>query len=260
MQRKLHFLFDFTKKKTMFQITEAPRGLRHFPDMKGQLFISALLVMATSAGIYLLRGPIFAAWMQAYAFLSSWVGLPSEVQLGSCALTELFCRESGTLSGVTLNNQTLAKTVVGILVAAAFATGSFLVDGKKVALRYGLRILATLILAPSVLLVVIPQYFNADELRHVAQILHTGYLFLLLTPLIMGLTGFIFPGRLDKKYLVLLSTLAYFFILVPVLAVLHLVALDALGHGFLPLLNMLGTTLLFSFELAAFYGLLASQD
>ena len=228
--------------------------------MKGQLFASALLVMATSAGIYLLREPIFTVWLQAYALLSGWVGMPSEVQLGSCALTDLFCRESGTLTGLTPATQTLAKTVLGILIAAALATGSFLVDPKKVALRYGLRILATLVLAPSVLLLTIPQYFNADELRHVAQILHTGYLFLLLTPLIMGLAGFIFPGRLHKKYLVLLATLAYFFVLVPVLAVLHLVVLDTLGQGFLPLLNMLGTTLLFSFELAAFYGLLASQD
>lgn len=244
----------------MLGLTTAPRGLTHFPNMRMHLLQSALIVIAFAAFVFLQEGAVLSAWATLYQWLSAAAGLPGEVTLSGCSMTNIMCHAPTAVQGAALPVQTQARTLVGIAVAAALLLSSFCVNPLKVPLRYGLRIFATFIGVPALLLLVIPQEFTASAPAHLGQVLQTGYLFLLFMPLVLGLTGFIFPGALVKKAGVVLVAMAYFFVLVPVLTVLHLVLLHALGLAFLPFLNVFGTTLLFSFELMAFYGVLAAQD
>ena len=244
----------------MLTLSPAPRGLTHFPGMRAHLVTSAVFVIGLALVVFAMQQPILQFWQAAFQALSGFVGLHSAIVLPACAYKSILCSDPASLYGISLSDQSANQTYAGLGIGAALMAASFGLSKFSVPLRYGLRLMAGFMLVPCLVELFVPEYFAADLGQDVAQVLRTGFLFLLLSPIILGLTGFIFPGAIWKKVAVTVAAMLYFVLLLPALAVVHLLALYWLGEGFLPFMNMVMTTLLMSFELAAFYGLLASQD
>lgn len=235
----------------------APRGLAHIEDPLPRVVTGAVLALAMSSYIAWQQVGLFRSWSQLFEGLGAWFGLKVSVTLSNApALDEL---------AVVVGAQaTLPSTHLSALGAMALGVVLWLVSSalaaERVPARYGLRALALVVGLPAAGFWALGLDPELNVQAHVAQVFRMGYWFILVTPVLFALTGFVLPGNVAKKVLWTLAALLYFFTSVPVLALLHLQVLTLAGAAFAPSLNVLFMVLVMSLHLVAFYSLVASCE
>lgn len=242
---------------TSLPLRPAPRGLAHIEDPVPRLVAGTVLTVAMSAYIAWQQVWLFRAWSELFAGLGDWFGLEVSVTLSNSASLSGLAVVVGTgvaLPGIHLS----AFGALALGVALWLASGAL--SPERVPHRYGLRAVALIVALPAAgfwALGIDPQLNVA---AHVAQVFRMGYWFVLATPVLFAVTGFVLPGNLAKKTLWTLAALLYFFTSTPVLALLHLQVLALAGAAFAPAMNVLFLVLLMSLHLVAFYSLVASCE
>lgn len=238
----------------MLALTPPPRGLRHYEQAAPRVLSGWLLMAALSAYLFWQQIWLFRGWSNLFSGLGRWFGLDVGVALSF---------ENGLFTSVSLKGQvpTVAEGSVWLLaIALAMFAGSWMVNAQRVPARYGLRALALVLALPALGFLALGHRPDLDAEAHVAHVFKVGYWFLLLLPIIYGMTAFTLPGNLGRRTLGVLMAMLYFYYSVPVLALVHWQLLMWLGEAAAAPLNVLLTVLLMSVHMMAFYGLLAAVE
>lgn len=231
-----------------------PRGLAHVTGALPRVLSGMLLMVATSCWLYSQSLSIFRGWAVLVQGLSTLFGMP-------VSFTMSF---QGTLAAVVQAPYLVMDMQQSTLIAIALAVGclalSFALPAARVPARYFLRVVAVVLALPACgyLLVEKPQAFDLEN--HMAQLFKMGYWFVLVVPLVYAVTAFILPGNLARRFPLVLLAVLFFYVSVPILALLHMHAVLLAGPAIAPALSVFFGILILSIELIAFYGLLASQE
>jgi hypothetical protein len=202
-------------------------------------------------------------WTQRLDLFEGWADLTSALGTLFNLPISLVMSENGPLlatvhaGGDIPSLQYSAVAIVAISVAAI--VGSYLIPVSKVPARYFLRTVGAVLLLPLLGYGLLGGELKMGLDAHLASVFKTGYWFMVLMPLFFGITGFVLPGNLVYKTLVTLAALFYFYCLVPVVGLFHYQMILSFGYLITPFLSVFFGVLLFSLEMVAFYGVLASQ-
>lgn len=231
-----------------------PRGLRHYENASSRVLSGLLLMGALTLWLLWDSHSLFVGWAELFKGLSTWFGVPSQVALSWG--TEVDVTVTAAVPQVAY-----LDGAVGVGLAAGLAAGaSWLVAPANVPARYMLRALALVLALPLGGLLLPAAGHTLDLEAHLAQGFALGFWFLMATPMMFAATCYVLPGNvLARTWWVLLCVL-YLYLTVPVLAMLHLYVLAVFGGAWAPLMSVLLSVLVLSFEFIAFYGLAASVE
>lgn len=238
----------------MLALTPPPRGLRHYENAAPRVLSGWLLMMALSAYLFWQQIWLFRGWSSTFSGLGRWFGHDVNTALSFDGGLQVSVRLNGAVPTVSEGPWWL----LGI--AAAVFLGSWLVSAQRVPARYSMRALGIVLGLPALGFFLLGHRPDLDAEAHVAQVFKVGYWFMVLLPIIYGMTAFTLPGNLGRRVLGVLLALLYFYYSVPVLALVHWQLLLWLGEAAAAPLNVLLTVLLMSVHLMAFYGLLAAVE
>jgi hypothetical protein len=230
------------------------RGLSHITGALPRVIGGMLLMLATSCWLFSQSLLMFRGWADIMAGLSAASGVPTTVSLSL---------PGGLAAVVRAPHALLAMTEsiwIVLALAGAALIGSFLLPAARLPARYFLRVVAIVLALPALGYFVISQPAKFDLENHIAQVFRLGYWFVLTMPVILAVTAFILPGNLARRFGTVVIALLFFYLTVPVLALLHLHVILLAGPAIVPALNVFFGILMLSIELIAFYGLLASHE
>lgn len=228
------------------------RGFVHLTGETPRILSGFLMMAYLSYWLWAQSLSLFTGWSVIAQGLST-AGAPLRVTLSNVGTFLVTVKAvSPTLS---MGQSILLMTGLGVV----FGGLSMGVSPLKVPLRYFLRTLAVVVVLPAVGYWISSGTAPLDVEAHLAQVFKTGYWFLVVSPLLFAITGYVLPGSVSRKIGVSLVSTFYLYLTIPILALLHYHVILLMGPASVAVLNVFFTTLILSFEFISFYGVLASQ-
>ncbi|EAO7713780.1 hypothetical protein NU118_003283 [Salmonella enterica] len=231
------------------------RGLRHYDARNLPAILSGAVLMAgLCAWLVWQEIWIFYGWRLIFSGLGEWLGSRTDVVLSHTDALAVVV--SVPPPGVSVDESLWRTGLSGAILLAV----SCLVPGRNVPLRYLLRAVFFVLALPLAGYLLWGDARPVDPSVHLAGVFRQGYWFVVLTPVFFALTAFTLPGNLVLRLGWVMLAEMYLVLIIPVIALCHWLVWLYFGPLVLPALNTLGTLLLLSCYLIAFYGLAASVE
>lgn len=216
------------------------------------LFSILVLPLLWAGALLLLLNPLFAAWNLFFEFMRGALDLPGAVAV----------RTYEILGAVSFNIPYLSTpaqwpdgrtwwTSAGV--TAALLIVSFFLPGRFLPLAYFLRAIVGIQATALVYFTVSDGPFPYHLPEYMASLLAAGSALLVITPLLFGLTFYIFNIPWRKKMLLTVLVLAHLAILLPMQALLHAYLIHHASLMMMPVLFFVFGLLLDILVLVAFY-------
>jgi hypothetical protein len=240
--------------------TKPHRAIRHVALRPGLLLHMVALPALLTAGLYSAQAQIFAFWRSYLLWWADWLNMPLRMatsleradQMGLVWQADPGAQGAWGLSvnqGVWLG---LGLTALA-LGSTAFMRGHWL--PVKYLVRTGCVVQALAL----VYFVWVPMPFPHGVLNHVMNLLDAGYTLMLAIPVLMALGYYSLNLRLGVKLLHTLLIGAFFMVLLPQQALVHLVVLQHLSVVFMPVLYLCFGALFDMMVFVALYAWAASK-
>lgn len=240
-----------------FNPVPLPRGHQYRQHSSPEVWPGVLLLAGMAWLFWLQQLALFRGWATLSEGVSQFFGLPFGVTLS--ANPTLAVSVTTGLSLPSWNESLWYTSVLGLALAGVSWTRIVAVD--NIPLRYFLRVLSCVLLLPLAIPLMTQWSPPALDLEnHIAQVFKVQYWAMVITPLIYALTAAVLPGNSVKKAIICLTAMVYFFLSTPFLALFHVAALTLMGPAIVPFLMIFFTVLVYSIQLTAFYGWMASAD
>lgn len=231
------------------------RGLQHY-DAKNLPYVICGIVLMSGLCAWLVWQEIwiFYSWRLIFSGLGEWLGYQTDVVLSHTDTLSVVV--SVPHSNVSVDDSLWRSWLLGGVLLAA----SFFLPARYVPLRYLLRALFFILTLPIIGYLLWGTDRHIDISSHLAGVFQQGYWFIIMTPVFFSLTAFTLPGNLVLRLGWVILTEVYFLLIIPIIALFHWLILLYIGPLVSPVLNTLGTILLLSCYLIAFFGVAASVE
>lgn len=217
------------------------------------LFVDLLVLPAMFAlAVFVLLDPLLAEWRQLLELLRVPLGLPGlvanrVVELGPISVAiPFYTAEAHWPAALDLRT--------GWILVAALAIPGALLRGRYIPLGYFLRALAVIQLTAQVWFSVAEPPFSYALSQYVAGLLICGVVILLLSPVLVAFTYFIFDFPLWQKLLLATMLLVHLAVFLPLQAAVHAYVVYRGSLLAMPMLFLVFGVLLDVFVYVALYG------
>ena len=218
--------------------------------MLGTLLMALLPVAALLA----LQTPLMEAWQGLLMWWAERLALPLALTLenGVPALTWL----SGS-ANTQLPTPTMGAVTAAAVVGAFAAT--YAMSDRQLPLKYLVRVLCVVQASALLFFLLAPSQFAYTLSGYLLASLDAGFMMMLLLPLLLAIGWGVLQLPLHQKLLYPALMLAYFALMVPHKALLHLLILQHMSVLFMPLLYLCFGAVLDLMIFVALYSWLASR-
>ncbi len=240
--------------------TKPHRAIRHVAWRPGLLLHMVVLPALLTAGLYNAQAQVYAFWRGYVLWWAEWLGLPLRPN------TPL---ERGDQMGLVWQADPLALGMSGLsiqqgvwlgLALTGLAWGSTVfMRGHWLPVKYLVRTVCVVQALALAYFVWVPMPFPHGALNHVMNVLDAGYTLLLAIPVLMALGYYTLNLGLGVKLLHTLLIVAFFMVLLPQQALVHLVVLQHLSVVFMPVLYLCFGALFDMMVFVALYAWAASK-
>ncbi|ECP1951343.1 hypothetical protein CJR81_004109 [Salmonella enterica subsp. enterica serovar Javiana] len=231
------------------------RGLQHY-DAKNLPYVICGMVLMSGLCAWLVWQEIwiFYSWRLIFCGLGKWLGYQTDVVLSHT--DTLLVLVNVPHSNVSVGDSMWRSGLLGGILLAA----SFLLPWRYMPLRYLLRTLFFIMALSLIGYLLWGADRKIDNDVVLAEVFCQGYWFVVITPIFFALTAFTLPGNLVLRLGWVMLSEVYFLLIIPIVALFHWLFLSYFGPLVSPVLNTLGTLLLLSCYLIAFFGVAASVE
>ncbi len=211
-----------------------------------------VLPLMFSLAVFVFLDPLLEGWRWIFDALRDPLGLPGVVatrvvELGPISVAiPYFSAEAPWPTAVDLR--------AGWILLAVFAIAGMLLRGRWTPLAYFLRALAVIQLTAQVWFSFASPPFSYAMSQYVAGLLVCGVIILLLAPVLVSFTYFIFDFPLHQKLLLVSMLLLHLAVFLPLQAVVHAWVLNRGSLLSMPMLFLVFGVLLDVFIYVALYG------
>lgn len=212
-----------------------------------------LMAVLPVAALLALQPLLYEAWRGLLMWWAERLALPLALTLvdGQPTLAWLAGSANSQLPGTALGALT-AAVVVGVY-AATYALGD-----RQMPLKYLLRVLCVVQASALLFFLLVPSRFAYTLSGYLAASLDAGYVLMLVLPILLALGWGVLRLPLHQKLIWPVLMLAYFALMVPHKALLHLLILQQMSLLFMPLLYLCFGAVLDLMIFVALYSWLAS--
>ncbi|MFY7906875.1 MAG: hypothetical protein ACOVO0_12115 [Burkholderiaceae bacterium] len=236
------------------------RAIRHVAMRPGLLLQMVALPVVLTAGLYSAHAQVYAFWRGYLLWWTQWLNMPLRPS------TPL---ERGDQLGLVWQADPSALGAVGLsigqgvwvgLALTVLAWGSTVfMRGHWLPIKYLVRTVCVVQALSVAYFVWAPMPFPYGVLNHVMNVLDAGYTLMLAIPVLMGLGYYTLNLGLGVKLLHTLLIGAFFMVLLPQQALVHLVVLQHLSVVFMPVLYLCFGALFDMMVFVALYAWAASK-
>lgn len=211
-----------------------------------------ILPLMFSLAVFVLLDPMLEFWRTVLETMRAPLGMPGTVatrvvELGPLAVAvPFYTAESFWPAAIDLRS--------GWILVAAFAIPGMLLRGRFTPFAYFLRALAVIQLTAQVWFTFAAPPFSYSLSAYISGLLVCGVVILLLAPLLVSFTYFIFDFPLWQKLLLATMLLVHLVVFLPLQAVIHAYAIYRGSLLAMPMLFLVFGVLLDVFVYVALYG------
>ena len=236
------------------------RAIRHVTLRPGLLLQMVALPALLTAGLYSAHAQVYAFWRGYVLWWAQWLNMPlrpsTPLERGD-QLGLVWQADASALGAAGLSIE--QGVWVGLALTGLAWGGTLFMRGHWLPVKYLVRTVCVVQALSLAYFVWVPIPFPHGVLNHVMNVLDAGYTLMLAIPVLMGLGYYTLNLGLGVKLLHTLLIGAFFMVLLPQQALVHLVVLQHLSVVFMPTLYLCFGALFDMMVFVALYSWVASK-